>query len=323
MSWLKIFYNEIFYRPLLGALIFLTSVLPGHDLGLAVILLTVIIRALMFPMTHKILKTQNAMKIIEPEVKKIYADKKNKEDQAKALMELYKKHGINPLSGFFILLIQLPILFAMYQVFLYGLPFPAGDVYPFLKIPENINTMFLGFISLTSANIGLSALAALSQFWQAKLALPPKTTSSTKRACAKKRARRFHMPEDKKPQIEFIENTIKNLLRQMGFSFSLEFQEGGEDSWFIIKTQDAPLLIGDNGNHLSALSHVVKRIYEQKFPNPPAGGKLQFLIDINDYNKKRIEEIKDAARMHAQRVRYFKKPMEMKPMNAGSAEGGE
>ena len=98
----------------------------------------------------------------------------------------------------------------------------------------------------------------------------------------------------------------------MGFSFSLEFQEGGEDSWFIIKAQDAQLLIGDNGKHLNALSHVVKRIYEQKFPEI----KFQFLIDINDYNKKRMEEIKDAARMHAQRVRYFKKPMEMKPMNA-------
>ena len=180
MSWLKIFFSTFFYKPILNALIFLTAALPGHDLGLAVILLTVIIRALMFPMTHKMLKTQNAMKIIEPEVKKIYADKKNKEDQAKALMELYKKHGINPLSGFFILLIQLPILFAMYQVFLYGLPFPAGDVYVFLKIPENINTMFLGFISLTSANIGLAALAALSQFWQAKLALPPKTTPHAK-----------------------------------------------------------------------------------------------------------------------------------------------
>ena len=124
------------------------------------------------------------------------------------------------------------------------------------------------------------------------------------------------MLEDKKPQIEFIENAIKTLLDQMGFSFSLEFQEGGENSWFIIKAQDAQLLIGDNGKHLSAFSHVVKRIYEQKFPDPPAGGRFQFLIDINDYNKKKIEEIKDAARMHAQRVRYFKKPMEMKPMNA-------
>lgn len=178
MSWLKIFFNAVFYKPIFNALLFLTAMLPGHDLGLAVILLTVIIRALMFPLTHKMLKTQNAMKIIEPEVKKIYADKKNKEDQARALMELYKKHGVNPLSGFFILLIQLPILFAMYQVFLYGLPFPAGDVYSFLKIPENINTMFLGFIPLTSASVGLAALAALSQFWQAKLAFPPKDLNS-------------------------------------------------------------------------------------------------------------------------------------------------
>lgn len=174
MFWIKIFFKEIFYTPILNALLFLTSVLPGHDLGLAVILLTVIIRTLMFPMTHKMLSTQNAMKRIEPEVKKIYEDKKNKEDQAKALMELYRKHGINPLSGFFILLIQLPILFAMYRVFLKGIPFPAGDVYFFLKIPDGINTVFLGLIPLTSASVGLAALAALAQFWQAKLALPPK-----------------------------------------------------------------------------------------------------------------------------------------------------
>lgn len=173
MSYLKIFYNEIFYRPLLGALVFLTSILPGHDLGLAVILLTLFIRALMFPFTHQMLKTQSAMKRIEPEVKKIYAEKKNKEEQTKALMELYRAHGINPLSGFFMLLIQLPLLFAMYQVFWRGIPFQAGAVYSFLNIPESINTMFLGFINLTETSILLAVLAAASQFLQAKLAAVP------------------------------------------------------------------------------------------------------------------------------------------------------
>ena len=120
------------------------------------------------------------------------------------------------------------------------------------------------------------------------------------------------MSEDKKQQIEFVEGAMKEILSRMGFSYSLEFQEGGEDSWFIIKTMDAPLLIGDNGKHLASFTYVVKRMYEQKFPE----SKFQFLIDINDYNKKRIEEIKDAARMHAQRVRYFKKEVEMRPMNA-------
>ena len=120
---------------------------------------------------------------------------------------------------------------------------------------------------------------------------------------------------DKQKHIEFVESTIKNILDLMSVSYSLEFQEGGEDSWFIIKTADAPLLIGDNGKHISALTHLVKKIYENKFIADEAA-KHWFLIDINDYNKKRIEEIKDMARMHAQRVRYFKKDIEMRPMNS-------
>src|SRR3989344_1170198 len=110
---------------------------------------------------------------------------------------------------------------------------------------------------------------------------------------------------EKQKHIEFVESTIKEILNLMGVSYSLEFQEGGEDSWFIIKTPDAPLLIGDNGKHLAAFTFLIKRIFEQKFPPPAGGSAFKFLLDINDYNKKRIEEIKDLARMHAQRVRYF------------------
>ncbi|OGF78926.1 hypothetical protein A2W54_00885, partial [Candidatus Giovannonibacteria bacterium RIFCSPHIGHO2_02_43_13] len=72
------------------------------------------------------------------------------------------------------------------------------------------------------------------------------------------------------------------------------------------------LLIGDGGQNLSALNYLVKKITEKKFPEKFPG----FLLDINDYQKKKIDEIKDLARMHAQRVRYFKKEAEMRPMNA-------
>ena len=122
--------------------------------------------------------------------------------------------------------------------------------------------------------------------------------------------------EDKSEQIKFIESVIKTVLELVGVNFSLEFQEGGEDSWFIIKTPEAPLLIGDAGKHLAALSFLIKRMHEQRFPLHAGGNPFRFLIDINDYNKKRMEEIKDLARMHAQRVRYFKKEVEMRPMNA-------
>lgn len=170
---IKIGYGEIFYKPLLNGFLFLTSVLPFNDLGLAVILLTVLVRLILFPFTHKTLKSQQIMKKLEPDIKKIQGGGKTREEQAKELMDLYRAHGINPFSGFLSLFLQLPILIALYHVFWKGIPFKISEVYGFLSVPQNINTMFLGFISLTEANIGMAMLAAISQFWQAKLAIPP------------------------------------------------------------------------------------------------------------------------------------------------------
>lgn len=159
----------------MNGLVFLTNILPQHDLGWAIILLTIIIKFVTFPLTHKMLKTQKAMKIIEPEMKKIYSAKKNKEDQAKALMELYKSHGINPLSGFFALLIQFPLLLALFQVFQSGIAQNSSYIYSFLSLPANINTLFLGFITLSNPSAPMSFFAAISQYWQMKFAMPPGT----------------------------------------------------------------------------------------------------------------------------------------------------
>src|SRR3989344_6554578 len=175
---IKIAYGEVFYKPLLNGLLFLTSFLPFNDLGFAVILLTVVVRLILLPFTHKTLKTQPTMKRLEPDIKKIQGAGKSREDQAKELMELYRSHGINPFSGFLSLFLQLPVLIALYHVFWKGLPFKMAEDYSFLSVPETINTMFLGFISLTEANIGMALLASVSQFWQAKLAIPPKTGQS-------------------------------------------------------------------------------------------------------------------------------------------------
>lgn len=161
-SLIKVAYNIVFYTPLLKGLLFFTSILPFHDLGLSVIVLTIAVKLILFPFTHKSLKIQQVMKKIEPEIKRIQGDGKNKEEQAKALMELYRAHGINPFSGFFMIFLQLPILIALYQIFWKGLK----------NLPLGVNTMFLGFILLTKTNVGMAALAAISQFWQAKLAIP-------------------------------------------------------------------------------------------------------------------------------------------------------
>jgi YidC/Oxa1 family membrane protein insertase len=180
-SFIVTLYNEIFYYPLLNGLLFLTSALPGMNLGIAVILLTLFIRGLMFPITHKMIKTQHAMKKLEPEMKKIKDGKQNKEDQAKAIMDLYKRHGINPFSGILALLLQFPVLIALYHVFWQGIPFNPEEIYSFLIIPAGINESFFGFFLLTEASVVMAAIAAVSQYIQAKLAILPGSEGGEKK----------------------------------------------------------------------------------------------------------------------------------------------
>lgn len=174
MNWFSFLFNEVFYRPLLNALVWLTDFLPGNDLGLAVIILTLFVRSALSPLMHRSIKTQNKMKEIEPELRKIRDGLKNREEQAKRTMELYRTHGINPFSGMLLLFLQLPILIALYLVFRDSLGPDPSYFYSFVSAPERIDTLFLGMLDLSGSSLVLAALAALSQFLQIKLAQPPK-----------------------------------------------------------------------------------------------------------------------------------------------------
>lgn len=170
---LSFLYNELLYRPLLNALVFLTGFIPGGDVGAAIILLTLLVRLLLFPLTHRSLLTQRKLKELEPEISKIRAQTKDKtEEQGRRLLELYKQHGVNPLSGVASLFIQLPILIALYQVFWRGITFNENLLYPFVAYPETLHLNFLGLFNLAGRSWILAALATLSQFFQMKLAMP-------------------------------------------------------------------------------------------------------------------------------------------------------
>src|SRR3989344_4126888 len=121
-----------------------------------------------------------------------------------------------------------------------------------------------------------------------------------------------HMSEEKLEQFEFVEFTIKNLLERLGISYNLERQDLNQQTWFSIATSDPVFNFGEISKNISALNTILRRIFEKKFGDAAS----KFLIDINDFQKKHTEEIKDTARMHAQRVRYFKKEIEMPAMNA-------
>lgn len=169
------FFNTFFYKPLLNGLVFVLDVLPVHDIGLAIILLTIAVRVIIFPLSHKATVTQKKIKDLEPRLKEIKDKNKDSKEQAQKIMELYKEHGISPFSlfSFFALFLQIPIFFAMYKVFAGGLTFDHNLLYPAVSLPEEISKNFLGIIDITSKSLILAALAGISQFIQIRLAIPP------------------------------------------------------------------------------------------------------------------------------------------------------
>lgn len=166
------FFHIILYQPLFNALVVLYK-FAFSDLGLAIILLTVIIRFILYPLFYKSFKNQMLMQRIQPLIKKIQHDHKdNREKQAAALMGLYREHKINPFAGFFLILIQLPILITLYRLFLSGFtPESLSDLYSFITPPEMIGHSFLGLINLQGRSIVVVGLAALAQYFQGKLSI--------------------------------------------------------------------------------------------------------------------------------------------------------
>lgn len=166
-------YTTIFYQPILNLLIFLYNILPGQDIGLAIIVLTVIVKAILLLPSAQSIRSQKALQAIQPEIdalKQKYG--KDKEGLAKELMGVYKRNKVNPLSSCLPVLIQLPFLIAVYQAFRAGLASTeklGALLYPFVAHPATIHTTFLWLFDLAKPSIALAILAGLAQWWQTKM----------------------------------------------------------------------------------------------------------------------------------------------------------
>ncbi len=168
----------IFYQPIYNALFFLISVVPWGDVGIAVILLTVIVKLILFPLAKKSIVSQVKLKSLEADIQKIKESGASKEEQAKKTFELYKINKVNPLSGCLIVIIQLPIIFALYKVFLQALNLDESSLYSFVHFPEVINSHFLGLIDMHEKSLVLALIAGITQFFQMKLITPPAKKTS-------------------------------------------------------------------------------------------------------------------------------------------------
>jgi YidC/Oxa1 family membrane protein insertase len=171
-------WNTFLYQPLVNALAFLVSVVPNADVGIAVILLTILVKLLLFPLSQSQIRNQAAMNLLVPELNKIKESGVSKEEQARLTFELYKKHKTNPFSGCLTMIPTLIVIIALYNVFFTGINFDGGILYSFIHIPENMNMHFLGLFDISEHKIFvLAILAGVSQYAQAYY-MPKAPTSS-------------------------------------------------------------------------------------------------------------------------------------------------
>jgi YidC/Oxa1 family membrane protein insertase len=177
-------FHTVIYQPIYNLLVMIYNIIP--DFGIAIIISTVLIKFLLIPLSKKQIESQKKMQELQPKIKEIQIKyKNNKEQQSRAMMEMYKETKTNPFSGCLPMIIQLVFLIAIYRVLFNistaGLVVEKLDLYSFVANPGQINKMFVGIVDLAAAidfsNINISSaphiilviLAAGAQFIQTRM----------------------------------------------------------------------------------------------------------------------------------------------------------
>lgn len=176
-------FHVILYQPILNIFVFLYNIIPGHDIGVVILLITVLVRAAVYPLMSSSIKSQKSVQDLQPkiaEIKQLY--KNDQQKQAAATMQLYKENKVNPFASCLPLLIQLPILIALYMVMRDGLVADnlGKDLYSFMYNPGKLNNISFWIFDMAKPNIVLAVLAGAAQFFQTKAMLvkqPPKNVN--------------------------------------------------------------------------------------------------------------------------------------------------
>ncbi len=173
-------FHTILYQPILNVFVFLYNIIPGHDIGITILLITILVRALVYPLMSSSIKSQKAVQDLQPKLKEIKEQyKDDKQKQATATMQLYKENKVNPFASCLPLLVQLPILIALYMVMRDGLMSDnlGNDIYSFIFNPGKLNNVSFWIFDMAKANLILAIFAGAAQYFQTKAMLvkqPPK-----------------------------------------------------------------------------------------------------------------------------------------------------
>lgn len=163
-------FNKIIEEPLYSGLVYLINLLPFFDVGVVIIIFTILVKIILLPLSIKASKSQLEMKSAEKDLNLIKEKYKDKGEQSLKMMEYYKEKGINPFSSIFIVLIQIPILLGLYRVFL-GLPVIKTEwLYSFVPSPATVDMLFLGLIDISQKSLVLALLVGITTYFQTSLA---------------------------------------------------------------------------------------------------------------------------------------------------------
>ena len=180
-------WNTFFIEPLYNALLFLVNIFPGANLALAIIALTIVVKLLLLPLSRKSIINQIHQKRLQPYVQKIREQYTDKQEQAQKLMAFYKANKTNPFSGCLLLVLQMPIILALYQTFLRGVGTADTALYAGITIPENLQAVFAGgLIDLAAPSIALAIATGLEQLLQVRLSPTFKESEEEKQKAKKK-----------------------------------------------------------------------------------------------------------------------------------------
>jgi YidC/Oxa1 family membrane protein insertase len=172
-------WHTFFFDPIYNALVLFIDIIPGGDVGLAIIATVVLVKFILLPLSIKAAKTQKIIREIEPKLKELKEKFKDKrEEQAVAMMAIYKEAGINPFASIALIFLQLPIVIALYFAVSKGGGVVLPDIntallYSFIPEPSNASMNFLGLFDITAKSTILALLAAITQFFQVKMVMPP------------------------------------------------------------------------------------------------------------------------------------------------------
>ncbi len=170
-------WHSFFFDPVYNTLVFFIDTLPGGDVGLAIVLTVIVIKLVILPLSIKVTKMQAIMRELEPKMKALKERITDRQEQARAMMDLYAEAHINPFANIFLLFIQFPVVIALYLAVVSGggMALPAINtalLYSFIPNPDTVSMLMFGVFDIAARSLPLALLAGATQFIHVHLSMP-------------------------------------------------------------------------------------------------------------------------------------------------------